>query len=104
MKVQRKVQDGSVVGPSGQHRELLLQLMRTSICKMSLTMIMMMRGSGINSTISVQYLRAHLRSISALLTQSTVTLAPEGDAEILSIKPQKQSGMFASAPRSLQLR
>ncbi|EER08154.1 hypothetical protein Pmar_PMAR014917 [Perkinsus marinus ATCC 50983] len=44
------------------------------------------------------------KSISALLTQSTVTLAPEGDAEILSIKPQKQSGMFASAPRSLQLR
>ncbi|KAF4675169.1 Ankyrin Repeat [Perkinsus chesapeaki] len=45
-----------------------------------------------------------VKPISALLTQSTVTLATEGDSEVLTVKPEKQSGMFSSAPKSLQLK
>ncbi|KAF4700215.1 Ankyrin Repeat [Perkinsus olseni] len=49
-------------------------------------------------------MRTTVRPITALLTQSTVTLASEGDSEILTIKPVKQAGMFTSAPKSLQLK
>ncbi|KAF4693104.1 Ankyrin Repeat [Perkinsus olseni] len=52
----------------------------------------------------LQCMRTTVRPITALLTQSTVTLASEGDSEILTIKPVKQSGMFTSAPKSLQLK